>query len=179
MYDSKLPWTWCMWAIIHAKTVYFHGVLDLSDWDKLFSNVPVKLCGRTVGCMVASWKVCYAKLVWQGRIQYTGNSLSVENVHWSFIFHEPPALVMDHRSRCLFKKGIVSISHTLDSEGIFLGFSMAKSRFYLGKPYRTAWHQVCCFVFKVQVPSRGVHYMEGPPTTCVEGVFKNTLICEF
>lgn len=99
------------------------------DWDKLFSNDPIKLSARNGGCMVASWRVCCSNLVWQGRITYTGNSLSAENVHWSFIVHTPLALALGHKSSYMLRKGIVSISHMLDSKGIFLCIPMAKSRF--------------------------------------------------
>lgn len=85
-------------------------------------------------------------------MRYTSNSLSVENVHWSFLFATPPALTLGYQCRYMFKKVIQSISHMLDSQGVFLCFSVAKSRYHLGIPYRTAWHHMCCYVFNLKVP---------------------------
>ena len=46
MYDARMPWTWCMWELIHMGKVYFHGIWAMSDWDKLFSHAPLKPNGR-------------------------------------------------------------------------------------------------------------------------------------
>lgn len=152
MFESKLQWTWILWEMLQYSKVVFHGNWELNVWDKLFSHAPVKLKGKVSACLVHSWKKGCAELIWNGRVRYLGNSLSAENVHWSFLFCKPPALSLGAKSRTMFNKGITQISHVLDSKGIFLSFAVAKSRFQLGIPFRRAWHVLCCFVFKLQIP---------------------------
>lgn len=48
MFSRDTLWARCMWQIIGYSVVYFHGSWDLSDWDKLFSHVPLK-----TGCQTA------------------------------------------------------------------------------------------------------------------------------
>ena len=106
---------------------------ELSDWDKLFSHAPLKVYALTASTLIKSWKLCCARLIWKGRIRYSGNSLRSENVQWSFIFKTPPTISMGLHSRYLAIKGVMHLNHILDSEGTFLCFYyVVKNRYSLG-----------------------------------------------
>ena len=153
MFDRRLQWTECLWGLISLGTVYFHGHWTLTDWDKLFSHAPLKVYAHHASTLIKSWKMSCARLIWKGRIRYTGNSLKAENVHWSFIFKHPPALTLGLHSRYLANKGIMHLSHVLDSEGTFLCFFMVRNKFKLGPQYRIPWHELCTFIHNLQVPT--------------------------
>lgn len=102
MLDKSAYWCLCLWEIISNGTVNFHGKWELDDWSKLFSHAPLKVSGRTSSMLIKSWKCICGKLIWDGRMRYLGNSLPVENVHWSFIFASPPALLLGSHSRYFF-----------------------------------------------------------------------------
>ena len=152
MLDNKLIWVACMWELIHLGTVYFHGKWTLSAWDKLFSHAPLKVYTITASMLVKSWKMSCARLIWKGRIRYTGNSIRSKNVHWSFLFQTPPALHLGHQSRYLANKGIMHISHVMDSEGTFLCFFVVRRRHGIGMQYRRPWHLICTFVHRLPIP---------------------------
>ena len=122
MLDNKLPWTACMWGLIHLENVLCHGKWDLSDWDKMFSHAPLKVYALTASTLITSWKMSCAHLIWKGRMRYIDNSLRSE--HWSFLLKIPPAISMGKQSRYLAKKGIMHLTHVSDSEGTFLCFFM-------------------------------------------------------
>lgn len=152
MLDNNLPWASCMWGIIHLGTVHFHGKWELNDWDKLFTHAPLKVYALTASALIKSWKMTCARLIWKGRIRYTGNSLRAENVHWSFLFQSPPAVFMGKQCRYLAQKGVMHLHHVLDSESTFFCFFMVKRRYNLGPQYRIPWHTLCTYVHRLPVP---------------------------
>lgn len=152
MFTNSAPWCLCLWTMVKKATVYHHGYWELDDWTKIFSHCPLKIGFRTAQMLIDSWKLCCSLLIWAGRIRYTENSLSDENVHWSFIFKKPPALILGSKSRYFHKKGINDIGQMLDSKGDFMSFFAVRRSFRLGQLYRNAWHLLCTIIYKVQVP---------------------------
>ena len=63
MLDTSTLWSLCLWQLIHAGTVHFHGLWDLDDWNKLFSHAPLKVFGNTASMLISSWKLCCGKLI--------------------------------------------------------------------------------------------------------------------
>lgn len=78
----------------------------LLNWDKLFSHAPCKVSGIIANMLIKSWKSNCALLIWNGRRRYTGNSLSHENIHWSFLFRECLAKLLGIHSRYFYNKRV-------------------------------------------------------------------------
>ena len=152
MFQNSLPWTWLLWDMVDKGSVYFRGHWQLQTWDKILCHAPIRLKGTIAACMVSSWKHTCSQLVWQGRARYTRNSLLQENVFWSFLFKQPPTLRLGSKGVWMAKKGIYSISHLLDSKGVFVSFYVARTRFSMGMQFKINWIELCTYVFRLQVP---------------------------
>ncbi|KAH7278478.1 hypothetical protein KP509_38G043400 [Ceratopteris richardii] len=95
----KPLWMDIFWKFLENAVVYYKGKWKLDAWSKFFSHAPLHTSSRTLHFMLQSFKETAARLKWNGRQRYVGNSFASLSPYWSFLSNPPFAYCLGAAGR--------------------------------------------------------------------------------
>ncbi|KAH7298148.1 hypothetical protein KP509_25G029000 [Ceratopteris richardii] len=148
----KPIWTDMFWKAVDNALVYYKGKWKLDVWNKFFSHAPLKTASLTLQLLLQSFKQVVARLTWNGRQRYVGNSFALLSPYWSFLTNPPLAYSLGAAARYFNNKGIDTIVKFYNAKWELLSFPIIRRTYAIGPAYRSKWMQIALFVQCYRIP---------------------------
>lgn len=134
------PWSQMMAFMSSKIKTSSYGNWHFLAWEVTFGKVQGYIPGYPyTSHLLSDWKLVTKHAVWRGRPGPQGNSLRIENIHWSAIFS---VALEPRKSYFVSRKNIITIGDVVDDHGMVISFPNAVARFGIGLHYRSLWHLI-------------------------------------